>query len=254
MLSSPISMSREVNTRTQSTTMGMTCISSEWIFVFAIHQVSSSQRPSPSVNLCPSRQGKGFSSGQSHCVNNVGSFCYNSPPEGESLMKQNLWFAAAVILLSHACFGAPAILTGRCTSTTPNNRTTSAYLLGLGNNSTNGGLCWGGIGAYDDGSPLPSSGLLRNLVVRGRYTDGGSSPATWLVDVQVRVNRAVTLTCTATLSGGTATQKSVRCADHLHTVSVHAGDVVTVEMSTPGLICTNTSCPGIALHAALEKQ
>ena len=152
-------------------------------------------------------------------------------------MKQNLWFAAAVILLSHACFGAPAILTGRCTSTTPNNRTTS-----------------GGIGAYDDGSPLPSSGLLRNLVVRGRYTDGGSSPATWLVDVQVRVNRAVTLTCTATLSGGTATQKSVRCADHLHTVSVHAGDVVTVEMSTPGLTCTNTSCPGIALHAALEKQ
>ncbi len=171
-------------------------------------------------------------------------------------MKQTLWFASAVILLSHACLAAPAILTGRCIATTPNNSTSSAYLLGLGNNSnTTGGECWAGIGAYDDGSPLPSSGFLKNLIVVGRYTDGGSSPATWLVHVQVRVNRAVTtLTCTATLSGGTATQKSVRCADHSHTVSVHAGDIVTVQMSTPGLSCTNTSCPGIALHAALEKQ
>jgi hypothetical protein len=101
---------------------------------------------------------------------------------------------------------------------------------------------------------MPSNGTLKNLTVAGLYTDGGGSPATWPVNVQVLINFVPSkLACTVSLSGGTANPIPVKCADQTDRVVVNAGDILTVEMSTPNLMCDNDSCPGIGLNVALEK-
>lgn len=171
-------------------------------------------------------------------------------------MKKTLLILLALVvgsLSSTNGFAASAILTGQCIATTPNNVTTDAWLADLGNHLTNP-VCWSGLNPNDNGVPLPSGGILKNLAVSARYSDGGSTPASWPTSVTVYVNGSVTaLTCSLSLSGGTSTPTTINCSDTTHTVSVNAGDVIAVKMSTSGVTCSGTSCPSLSIDAALEK-
>ena len=91
------------------------------------------------------------------------------------------------------------------------------------------------------GLPLPSLGHLQNLTVVSTSNTSSSYPIT----IQVFVNRiATSLTCTITIA-----PTSIPCSDNVNTVSVNAGDVIAVQMSTPTVLDS-----GLSIHVSLEKQ
>lgn len=168
-------------------------------------------------------------------------------------MKKTLLLFALIVGVA-TITSAQTVFVGNCLPTTPDNTNTGMVLGNLGNARAAGPFCWSGFNAYDNGVPMPVAGTLKHLFVSGKYTDGGTSPATWNVQVQVFVNGTATaLTCTAVLSGGTATPSTVNCSDVTDLVTVALGDIVSVQMSTAGLTCTLSSCPGLALNVSFKK-
>jgi len=123
----------------------------------------------------------------------------------------------------------PAILSGFCNSS----NLTTAYMMGLGA----GDGCTSLTGSSNTGLPVPSAGTLQNLRVL-TATQGA------IVTVYVNGNPSP-LTCTV---AGTGPAPGSKCSDTSHTVSVSAGDLVTVQAVT-------TSAASIEFtQVSLEKQ
>jgi len=146
--------------------------------------------------------------------------------------------------------GTPAILAGYCSVGAIAHTQSDFFLLG----DTNGSACFNA-DSPTIGLPLPSAGILKNLTMVARIQDSGNTPAMVHVDITVNVNSVPTaLTCAVdTLGSPLGTKAS--CSDTLHRVSVHAGDQVTVQMSTPVLPppCP-VSCPIFEMNVTLEKR
>jgi hypothetical protein len=81
---------------------------------------------------------------------------------------------------------------------------------------------------------MPSGGILKNLAVLaslGKVSAWPFVPPPLQMQVQVAVNFATTnLTCTVTI---TAYPGAFRCSDVVDTVSVNAGDLVSLVTTTP---------------------
>ena len=166
-------------------------------------------------------------------------------------MKKIL-FVLALLLGICGTSSAQALLSGFCTQTNPDNTNSSAVLTNLGSLSASI-PCWSGPRPTDTGVPMASAGTLKHLFVSGLYNDGGSSPASWDVKVQVYVNGVATsLTCTMSLSGGTSSNSIASCSDVSHSVSVSLGDLISVKMSSDSLACTLASCPALGMYASVK--
>jgi hypothetical protein len=97
------------------------------------------------------------------------------------------------------------------------------------------------------GLVIPSSGILRNLIVTGAVDPNNLDPT---ISVQIFVNYVESaLACTLTLPTGNATLAQISCSDSTDSVSVNAGDIVQVSLSTT----TPTRLALQVLNVALEN-
>lgn len=172
----------------------------------------------------------------------------------KELKVKKFLFVLMLITILSGVTSAQTVFTGSCFPGTPDNVDTSALLFNFGNQRGVLPVCWSGSNPFDNGVPMSLAGTLKHLFVTGKYVDGGSSPATWNVQVQVFLNGVATsLTCTAVLSGGTSTPKTISCSDTVDIVAVILGDVISVKMSTSGLTCNGNSCPELSLNVSFKE-
>lgn len=154
--------------------------------------------------------------------------------------------------------GAAAILTGWCDSGV---NSVIGLLPGFGaadgpggSNSTGGNPnCFNGLSASAtvSGLPLPSSGILQNLIVQAF---GSSSASGMQAQIQVYVSssptniNATNLSCTFTF-GNQPSGSFGSCSDTTDKVSVAAGDSISVQMTTPAI-----RGAAVWLAVSVEKQ
>lgn len=161
-----------------------------------------------------------------------------------------------ILLLGLPCisWGATGVLQGHCERANPN--ADDVFLVGLGNDGTGHG-CFHGVDGFTDtiGAPAPYAANLNKLFVVGAYDDSGTSPQTFSVLVEVYINGTASgLSCSLTLSGGTPTPAKVACNDSTTVLTVAAGDVVSVKISSPGIHAAqgSTTSVGLAVDVTLN--
>jgi hypothetical protein len=154
--------------------------------------------------------------------------------------------------------GSPAILSGWCVGSGPGWPPTSGLFVGLGaipvggsgGISYNNPACFNGYSPSDTtgnviGVVIPSPGTLANLNLVFYITTNAAAS----IQAQVWVNSVSTnLTCTANFS----TSGLQLCSDALDTVSVNAGDVVSVAMT--GHVAPGGAASTASMLVSLEKQ
>jgi hypothetical protein len=145
--------------------------------------------------------------------------------------------------------GPPTILSGFCGG--GGGASNNGAFVGLGN-ITNSTVCFSGLPVNPlggSGTPMPSAGMLKNLTLI-LYDEDGSPPSNPIsVQVQVWVNSIQTsLSCSVSV---TSNQQKITCSDNVDTVSVNAGDAVSVSMSTPNLTDGDNEW---IMNVSLEKQ
>ena len=151
----------------------------------------------------------------------------------------------------------PGIVPAFCAANMPSNFTgaiDSLPPLGAGTSNLPCTTTVGGTSATVNGLPFPSAGSLQNLTV-SVVTGSAVTSSSFSLVFTVYVNGTASgLTCTTSVSYANNISSPVKCSDNSDTVSINAGDVVSLVVSAPS--ATPTISPGAAwviINAALEK-
>jgi hypothetical protein len=161
-------------------------------------------------------------------------------------------FGASIQSLAQDSLGnrqqnGPAILSGYCYG---NSGLLQGLFFGLGANHDS--ACYDGLNAADTtgsqntGLPMPSAGTLRNLTLVAYEPTSPPAPPSYQVAIQVWVNSAPTaLSCMITVA---VINQAIKCTDNIHSVSVKAGDTITIMMTA-----TPNNGTAVTMNVALEK-